>query len=462
MRRGKKLGDVDVPDDIRNPVLAEKVSPAPASGRPPAAPAALVALCAIARFHQVAADASLLSHQLGLTPSEPVDTATLLRAAKQLGLKAKSSRTTPDRLSLTPLPALAVLRNEDFTGTKFNDQISGNAEANVINAGKGNDTLAGGLGGDTYVLALGDGNDSIKESANSVGTSGGSDTLSFAAGIAPAALKATRHGEDLVLSYSANDTVVIGRWFAADPQRIERVTFADGTIWDAAKLTSLVNAPTVQHALVAQKATEDAAWPFVVPADTFAAKGGAALSFNATLANGAALPSWLRFDAKSRTLTGTPLNADVGNLALAVIATDPAGGYTSTALAVTIANTNDAPTAGTPVAAQDVVGGVQWTYTLPGDLFRDVDVGDKLVYSATLSDGKALPAWLSFNAATRTFSGKAGSGDAGKLDLKIIAKDLAGASANQSFKINVAAQAGGKTFVGTAYDDTLRAANKTI
>jgi len=73
----------------------------------------LVALCTVARFHQIAADASLLSHQLGLTPSEPIDTATLLRAAKHLGLKAKSSRTTPDRLSLTPLPALAVLRGED-------------------------------------------------------------------------------------------------------------------------------------------------------------------------------------------------------------------------------------------------------------------------------------------------------------------------------------------------------------
>lgn len=73
----------------------------------------LVALCTVARFHQIAADASLLSHQLGLTPSEPIDTTTLLRAAKHLGLKAKSSRTTPDRLSLTPLPALAVLRAED-------------------------------------------------------------------------------------------------------------------------------------------------------------------------------------------------------------------------------------------------------------------------------------------------------------------------------------------------------------
>jgi subfamily B ATP-binding cassette protein HlyB/CyaB len=82
-------------------------------GPPTLALAPLEALCTIARFHQVAADASLLAHQLGLTHSEPITTATLLQAAKQLGLKAKSSRTTPERLSLTPLPALAVLRNED-------------------------------------------------------------------------------------------------------------------------------------------------------------------------------------------------------------------------------------------------------------------------------------------------------------------------------------------------------------
>ncbi|SEM42861.1 Peptidase C39 family protein, partial [Variovorax sp. YR750] len=88
------------------------VSPrAPEAG--PAANPSLIALCTLARFHQIAADASLLSHQLGLASSEGVDTATLLRAAKHLGLKAKSSRTTLDRLSLTPLPALAVLRGED-------------------------------------------------------------------------------------------------------------------------------------------------------------------------------------------------------------------------------------------------------------------------------------------------------------------------------------------------------------
>lgn len=87
-----------------------------AAGRGDSTPAnhpALVALCTLSRIHQVAADASLLAHQLGLAPSDAVDTATVLRAAKHLGLKAKFSRSTLDRLSLTPLPALAVLRGED-------------------------------------------------------------------------------------------------------------------------------------------------------------------------------------------------------------------------------------------------------------------------------------------------------------------------------------------------------------
>ena len=50
-------------------------------------------------------------HQLGKTPSEPWSADDLLLAARHLGLKAKLSRTSTDRLSLTPLPALALLRD---------------------------------------------------------------------------------------------------------------------------------------------------------------------------------------------------------------------------------------------------------------------------------------------------------------------------------------------------------------
>ncbi|MGB4116398.1 MAG: type I secretion system permease/ATPase [Polaromonas sp.] len=74
---------------------------------------ALAALCAIARFHQIAADPANLAHQLGLAPSADVTTQDLLRAAKHLGLKAKLSQTTADRLALTPLPALAQIRGAE-------------------------------------------------------------------------------------------------------------------------------------------------------------------------------------------------------------------------------------------------------------------------------------------------------------------------------------------------------------
>lgn len=74
---------------------------------------ALAALCAIARFHQVAADPATLAHQLGLSSSDSLNTDDLLRAAKHLGLKAKLSSTSIERLPRTPLPALALMRTPD-------------------------------------------------------------------------------------------------------------------------------------------------------------------------------------------------------------------------------------------------------------------------------------------------------------------------------------------------------------
>ena len=73
----------------------------------------LPALCAIARLHQTAADPATLAHQMGLSPTDACEPDDLLRAAKHLGLKAKLSRTTIERLALTPLPALALMRGAD-------------------------------------------------------------------------------------------------------------------------------------------------------------------------------------------------------------------------------------------------------------------------------------------------------------------------------------------------------------
>jgi ATP-binding cassette, subfamily B, bacterial HlyB/CyaB len=77
--------------------------------------APLGALCSIARIHQVAADPATLAHQLGITSTDTIGTTELLRAAQHLGLKAKHTQSTIDRLGLLPLPALAFLYTADGT-----------------------------------------------------------------------------------------------------------------------------------------------------------------------------------------------------------------------------------------------------------------------------------------------------------------------------------------------------------
>jgi len=71
----------------------------------------LVALCVLARLHQVSADPAQLAHQLGLAPSHRIGEREILLAAKHLGLKAKPSRSSAERLTLAALPALARLND---------------------------------------------------------------------------------------------------------------------------------------------------------------------------------------------------------------------------------------------------------------------------------------------------------------------------------------------------------------
>jgi subfamily B ATP-binding cassette protein HlyB/CyaB len=70
----------------------------------------LAALCTIARLHHIAAEPAALAHQLGLSKGDLIRIEDLLRGAKLLGLKAKLSQSTPERLPLCPLPALALMR----------------------------------------------------------------------------------------------------------------------------------------------------------------------------------------------------------------------------------------------------------------------------------------------------------------------------------------------------------------
>jgi ATP-binding cassette, subfamily B, bacterial HlyB/CyaB len=79
--------------------------------KPPTLLQGLQALSVIARLHHVSCDPAALLHRLGKSATDVVTTNDLLLVAKQLGLTAKLVRVRPDRLAMTPLPALALMRD---------------------------------------------------------------------------------------------------------------------------------------------------------------------------------------------------------------------------------------------------------------------------------------------------------------------------------------------------------------
>lgn len=149
--------------------------------------------------------------------------------------------------------------NDNLSGNTGNDILDGGAGNDIISASGGNDTLIGGVnddtlygssGDDTYVFNVGDGQDMIYEES-------GTDTIQFAAGISPTDVMIKRvvggGGYDFNLELSitgTNDKITIYRYFggtgysgpyATPGQVIENITFADGTVWDTATISSKVH-----------------------------------------------------------------------------------------------------------------------------------------------------------------------------------------------------------------------------
>ncbi|MGE5657358.1 MAG: putative Ig domain-containing protein [Actinomycetota bacterium] len=94
--------------------------------------------------------------------------------------------------------------------------------------------------------------------------------------------------------------------------------------------------PVVEVSIPGQKATENKAFNFTLPANTFIDPDGDALTLSASLANSNPLPSWLTFNPTTRQFSGTPPKGSRGSLAIAVTATDPKGSSVSTTFTLTI------------------------------------------------------------------------------------------------------------------------------
>lgn len=131
--------------------------------------------------------------------------------------------------------------NDYLEGAGLNDSIEGGAGNDQLYAKDGNDTLHGGIGNDyldgyygndTYLFERGDGRDAISDAS-------GTDTLIFGAGIAPEQVLVSRGSEstDLLLSIrGTSDSVALINWTTTT--KIEKVQFADGTVWTNAQLAA--------------------------------------------------------------------------------------------------------------------------------------------------------------------------------------------------------------------------------
>ena len=197
--------------------------------------------------------------------------------------------------------------------------------------------------------------------------------------------------------------------------------------------------PEVFQAIADKEATEDTGFNFTFSEDTFIdIDAGDSLTYTATLKNGDLLPSWLSFNAATKTLSGTPLNADVSNLNIKVTARDIFGVEVSDDFALTVKNINDAPEVVEAIANLKVVINTQFNFTIPENTFIDIDAGDSLTYTATLENGDPLPSWLTFNSATHNFSGTPTVENLGNQNIKVTVKDLSGDEVSDVFVLTVA------------------------
>ena len=126
---------------------------------------------------------------------------------------------------------------------------------------------------------------------------------------------------------------------------------------------------------------------------------------------------------------------------------DGAGAYSTQSLTITVTGTNDVPELASALSDQTFDGAGSWSYQVPAASFTDAE-GSGLTYTVQVVNGSdaaidvgagvgVLPAWLSFDEVTRTFSGNPPVAWANApLNLKVTASDGA-ASISDTFTLTL-------------------------
>lgn len=99
---------------------------------------------------------------------------------------------------------------------------------------------------------------------------------------------------------------------------------------------------------------------------------------------------------------------------------------------------NSTPVLVTPIGPQIAREDARFVFAVPAGTFRDDDAGDTLAFSASSATYGQLPFWLSFDPATRTFSGTPGNFDVGTDAIRVFAIDPEGKAVSTVFDLTVA------------------------
>ncbi len=148
-------------------------------------------------------------------------------------------------------------------------------------------------------------------------------------------------------------------------------------------------------------------------------------------------------DAENVVFTGSPQN--VTNALNSILYTptadnDQTGGFAisvsdgtsvqTATLTVPLTGQPDAPVVNAGISGQTAVEETAFSFTVPGNAFRDPDSGDTLSLTATLPGGSPLPAWLNFDGTT--FTGTPDDPDVGTITVEVTASDTQAGTADVS------------------------------
>ncbi|WP_165392183.1 calcium-binding protein [Pseudomonas tructae] len=167
--------------------------------------------------------------------------------------------------------------NQVLSGLAGNDTLTASGGNDQLSGGTGNDTLYGGSGSDLYLFNLGDGQDILRDDSSYA--SGNIDVLRFGAGISANDISIGRSGNHVILSHrNGQDRITVQDWFSTgdDRHKLERIEFADGTVWSSALISTslLVITGTAGDDVLVGPSTGNQTLSGLAGNDTLTASGG--------------------------------------------------------------------------------------------------------------------------------------------------------------------------------------------